>query len=129
MMNRKKNDNSAARESGKRRRLVPVVMLGILAAAAAIRITFLIQLSGTDLGEILPLDMRFYHDLGAALASGSGLPQGGLTFNPLYPFFLVIVFRIFGDGLLVPRIVQALAGILTIWLIFMSARLFTGYSV
>jgi Tfp pilus assembly protein PilF len=128
MMNRKKKEDSSARESGKRHRSVPVVMLWILAAAAAIRITFLIQLSGSDLGEILPLDMRFYHDLGSALASGSGLPPGGLTFNPLYPCFLVIVFRIFGDGLLAPRIIQALAGIMTIWLIFVSARLLAGRS-
>lgn len=117
MMNRKKEES---------RRAVTIAMLGILAAAAAIRIVFLVQLSGSDLGKILPLDMRFYHDLAAALASGGGLPPGGLTFNPLYPFFLVIVFRIFGDGLMAPRLIQALAGILTIWLIFISARQLAG---
>ncbi len=112
MMNRNMTDRS-----------FPVVMLVILAAAAAVRIAFLIQLSGSDLAEMLPLDMRFYHDLGAALASGRGLPPGGLTFNPLYPFFLAAVFRFFGEGLMAPRIIQALAGILTIWMIFLSARL------
>lgn len=105
-----------------------MVMPAILTAAAVIRIVFLVQFSGSDLGEILPLDMRFYHDLGAAMAAGSGLPQGGLTFNPLYPVFLAFVFRIFGDGLLAPRIIQVLAGLLTIWLIFVSARLLAGGS-
>ncbi len=98
----------------------------ILAVAAVVRIVFLAELSRSDLGEILPLDMRFYHDLGSALASGSGLPQGGLTFNPLYPVFLASVFRIFGDGLLVPRIIQVVAGLVTIWLVFVSARLLAG---
>ena len=110
----------------KKRRYVPIVISGILAAAAAVRIAFLIQLSGSDLGEILPLDMRFYHDLGSAIASGGGLPQGGLTFNPLYPLFLAAVFRMAGDGLLAPRIIQVLAGILTIWLVYMSARMLAG---
>lgn len=109
-------------------RQVCVVLPAIIAAAAVIRIAFLVQLSGSDLGEILPLDMRFYHDLGSSMASGGGLPQGGLTFNPLYPLFLAFVFKVFGSGLLMPRIIQCMAGLLTIWLIFHSARLLAGGS-
>jgi Tfp pilus assembly protein PilF len=108
------------------RRRISILVAVILTAAAAVRITFLIQLSGSDLGAMLPLDMRFYHELGVAMASGAGLPAGGLTFNPLYPVFLAGVFRIFGDGLLVPRIIQTLAGIMTLWLIYLSARILAG---
>ncbi len=111
---------------GERHRWASIVMPAILAVAAVVRIVFLVQLSRSDLGEILPLDMRFYHDLGSALASGRGLPQGGLTFNPLYPVFLAFVFRIFGDGFLAPRIIQVIAGLVTIWLVFVSARLLAG---
>jgi hypothetical protein len=114
---------SAAAGRSKRPRWALIVMLAILAAAASVRAVFLVQLSRSDLGEILPLDMRFYHDLGSAIVSGGGLPHGGLTFNPLYPFFLACVFKVFGAGLLAPRIIQALAGLLTLWLIFLSARM------
>ena len=95
---------------------VRYLLPGLLAVAAVIRAVFLVQLSGSDVGSLLPLDMRFYHDLAASLASGGGLPAGGLTFNPLYPVFLVPMFKVFGDGLLAPRIVQALAGLVTIWM-------------
>ena len=53
--------------------------------------------------------MRFYHDLASSMASGGGLPQGGLTFNPLYPVFLAVVFKIFGERPLAPRTIQCLS--------------------
>ncbi len=105
-----------------RQNAAAIALPAIIAAAALIRIVFLIQLTGSDLGRILPLDMRFYFELANSMSSGGGLPQGGLTFNPLYPFFLALVFKISGAGLLVPRIIQCLSGLLTIWLIFRTAK-------
>ena len=126
MMNKRTEYDGAARRGGSRYGWPSLAVTAILVVAAVVRIVFLVQFSRSDLGEILPLDMRFYHDLGSALGAGSGLPQGGLTFNPLYPVFLAAVFRIFGDGLLAPRIIQVIAGLATIWLVFVSARLLAG---
>ena len=126
MMNKRTEYDGAARRGGGRYGWPSLAVPAILVAGAVVRIVFLVQFSRSDLVEILPLDMRFYHDLGSALAAGSGLPQGGLTFNPLYPVFLASVFRIFGDGLLAPRIIQFVAGLATIWLVFVSARLLAG---
>lgn len=93
--------------------LIPVF---ILAGAIAVRLTYIIQLSGSNLEGILPLDMRFYRDLAAGIAGGEGLPEGGLSFNPLYPLFLALIFRLAGEGLLVPRLLQMTLGIVTIFL-------------
>ena len=59
-----------------------IVLPAIIAAAAVIRMAFLVQISGSDLGEILPLDMRFYHELGSSMAAGgvvAGTPRGTLV--------------------------------------------------
>jgi Tfp pilus assembly protein PilF len=125
-MNKQTERDGATRRGSGRAGWPGLIAPAILVVAAVVRIVFLFQLSGSDLGKILPLDMRFYHDLGSTLAAGSGLPQGGLTFNPLYPVFLASVFRIFGDGLLAPRIIQVISGLVTIWLVFVSARLLAG---
>jgi hypothetical protein len=94
----------------------------ILLFAAALRVVFIAGLERSDIGAALPLDMRFYFDLASSLAGGGSLPAGALTFNPLYPVFLVVVFRLFGPGLLAVRILQAVAGIVTILLVFRAGR-------
>ncbi|MBD3423538.1 MAG: hypothetical protein GF417_03745, partial [Candidatus Latescibacteria bacterium] len=96
-------------------------VLVIILAAAAVRAIYLIQLHSSDLEWILPLDMNFYRDLAAGLSRGE-LPPGGLTFNPLYPLFLAAVIRIAGSSLLVPRIIQAALGVVTIYLHYLAGR-------
>ena len=43
-------------------------------------------------------------------------------FNPLYPAFLFVIFRLFGVGLLAPRIVQLAIGLFTIALVYVAGR-------
>lgn len=115
----------ASAPDGARRRIV--VLAAIVVAAAVVRVVFLAQLGRSELGNVLSLDSRFYHELAAALASGGALPGGAFTFNPLYPFFLAGVFRIFGVGLLAPRVVQLVLGVLTIVLVYAAgARMVVG---
>jgi tetratricopeptide (TPR) repeat protein len=97
-----------------------VVFAAILIAAIVIRVVMLAQISTSKLGGELSIDSEFYRELAIDIQMGMGLPEGALTFNPLYPFFLAAVFRVFGDGLLAPRIVQALLGLLTIALVYVA---------
>jgi hypothetical protein len=104
-----------------------LVFAAVLVAALAIRIIFLVQLERSELGNALALDSRFYYDLARSLSSGGSLGAGALDFNPFYPAFLLIVFRLFGEGLLVPRIVQLVFGLLTVALMFLGgSRLVEG---
>jgi len=104
-----------------------LVFTAVLVAALAIRIIFLVQLERSEFGDALALDSRFYYDLARNLSSGGSLSAGALDFNPLYPAFLLIVFRLFGEGLLVPRIVQLVFGLLTVALMFLGgSRLVEG---
>lgn len=95
----------------------------ILIAAAAVRAVWIVGLRNAEIGRILPLDMRFYRDLAAGIASGGGAGGGALTFNPLYPVFLAGIFRVFGEGFLAPRMIQSLVGLGTIVLVYACGRL------
>ncbi|MCD6380509.1 tetratricopeptide repeat protein [bacterium] len=95
---------------------------GVLITAVSIRVVYLVQLGRSDLEWLLPLDMHFYRELAERLSSGEGLPGGALSFNPLYPFFLSVIFRVSGNGLLVPRIIQALLGVFTIYLHYVAGK-------
>ena len=101
-----------------------VVFAAIMIVALAIRVALLVQLASSEFGNELSIDSEFYRDLAIDIQSGEGLPEGALTFNPLYPFFLAAVFRFFGDGLLAPRIVQAFLGLTTIALVYVAGTRF-----
>ncbi len=98
----------------------------ILAAALVVRVIFLVQLERSETGGVLSLDSRFYYDLARTLSTGGALPAGALDFNPLYPAFLAVVFRLFGDGLLAPRIVQLALGLLTVALVSLAGMRLVG---
>jgi tetratricopeptide (TPR) repeat protein len=112
------------KKPGKRRAFI---FAAIMIAAIAIRAVWLSQLSASEIGGELSIDSEFYRNLASDIMGGKGLPAGALTFNPLYPFFLSAVFRLFGTGLLATRIVQSLLGLVTIAFIYLAGmRLVEG---
>ncbi|MBN1884700.1 MAG: glycosyltransferase family 39 protein, partial [Candidatus Krumholzibacteriota bacterium] len=111
---------------GARHRRTGLLFAAILLVAVILRIVFFVELSRSPLGDIEPLDVRFYRETAAAMASGNGFPAGPLTFNPLYPVLLSVLFRLFGAGFLAARILNAAFGVLTIALVFFAARQLAG---
>jgi len=104
-----------------------LILAALLAVGIVLRVVFLVELEKSGFANVLSLDSRFYRDLAHGIIAGGGLPEGALTFNPLYPVFLVVMFRLFGEGLLAPRIVQLVIGLLTVALIYLAAlRLVEG---
>lgn len=94
----------------------------ILLAAVILRIVYIMELTGSELSAELSMDSEFYRELALDIISGRGLPEGALTFNPLYPFFLSLVFAVFGSSLLATRIIQSLLGIITVLLVYQGSR-------
>ncbi|MGD1048752.1 MAG: hypothetical protein ABR899_08395 [Candidatus Krumholzibacteriaceae bacterium] len=104
-----------------------IALAAVLALGLVVRVVFLVQLERSELGDVLSLDSRLYYDVAHAISTGGALPPGALSFNPLYPVFLAATFRLFGEGLVAPRIVQLAAGLLTIVLIYLAGlRLVEG---
>ena len=103
------------------------IFAALLVAALIVRVIFLVQIEKSDLGDALALDSRFYYDLASDVAAGGSLSQEAFNFNPLYPVFLIAVFKLFGVGLLAPRIVQLAIGLLVIVIVsWAGARLVGG---
>jgi tetratricopeptide (TPR) repeat protein len=94
----------------------------IMIAAIIIRIVWLSRLSASEIGSELSIDSEFYRTLADDILNGRGLPPGALTFNPLYPFFLVVVFQLLGKGLLATRIAQSFLGLVTLGFVFLAGR-------
>ncbi|MFA4948261.1 MAG: tetratricopeptide repeat protein [Candidatus Krumholzibacteriia bacterium] len=117
-----------ARNEPLKKRIHPAIALAaIVAAGLVVRLVFLVQLERSEFGGVLSLDSRFYYDLARAISEGGAPPAGALDFNPLYPAFLVVVFKLFGAGLPAPRIVQFALGLFTIALVYAAgARLVEG---
>jgi 4-amino-4-deoxy-L-arabinose transferase-like glycosyltransferase len=99
-----------------------LILAAILLVALVVRGVYLVQLERAELGDVLTLDSQLYYDLARDIVGGGALPREAFTFNPLYPAFLVVVFRIFGVGLLAPRIVQLAIGLFTIVLVYLAGR-------
>jgi len=93
----------------------PTILLALLALVAlGLRLLYLYQVAASPFFDESVVDARSYVEYGRELAGGawSGRP---LPFwqPPLYPYFLGLLFALFGDGLVLPRLLQALAGAAT----------------
>jgi tetratricopeptide (TPR) repeat protein len=98
------------------------ILAAILIAAFVVRVIFLVELERSELGDVLSLDSQVYYNVARDFSSGGALPPGALMFNPLYPAFLVVIFKLFGVGLLAPRLIQLAIGLFTIVLVYLAGR-------
>jgi Tfp pilus assembly protein PilF len=105
-----------------------MILAAILAVAVIVRVVFLIQLGRSELGDFLTLDSKLYYSVARMVTTGGTLPPGALTFNPFYAGFLIVMFQLFGDGLLLPRIVQLIFGLLTVVLVYLAGSRLGGGS-
>jgi len=116
-----------ARTAQTGRKIRPVlVFAALIVAAAIVRVVFLIQLERSEFRDVLSLDSRFYEELARSVLAGNAIPAGALTFNPLYPLFLAVVFRLFGEGLAAPRIIQLVLGLCTVALVYAAGARIAG---
>jgi tetratricopeptide (TPR) repeat protein len=97
-----------------------LILAALLAVALVVRVVFLIQLERSGFAGMLTLDSKLYYGVAQNISKGAALPANALTFNPLYPAFLIVVFKLFGQGLLAPRIVQLVLGLAMIVLIYIA---------
>ncbi|HZI95379.1 MAG TPA: glycosyltransferase family 39 protein [Patescibacteria group bacterium] len=96
---------------------------GIFTFALLVRAAYLKQLQTTPLWNDLPVDLGYYHDWAVRIAAGDWIGKDVFEQSPLYAYFLAIVFKLFGAGLLMPRLIQIVVGSLTCVLIYRTGRL------
>ncbi len=108
----------ASATKGERRALV-----AILATAFIVRLVAVLQARALNPDFFEPqMDALFHVEWARAIADGREHLDGPFFRAPLYPLFLAGVFKLLGDGLLLPRLVQVAIGVGTCGLAFLAAR-------
>lgn len=98
--------------------------LAIFAAAFLIRLIYLLDIRSSLLFNYLTLDPLYYHQLAQKIAAGQVAGNEVFFKAPLYPYFLGLIYAIFGDSTFTPRIIQSLLGSLSCSMTYLIARRF-----
>lgn len=85
-------------------------LAGIVLLAFALRVVYVLQSRESPLFDAPQMDALYHVEWARAFARGEDYQPGPFFRAPLYPWFLGVVFRVCGDDLLVPRLVQAAIG-------------------
>lgn len=102
------------------------LLFGLLLLAFALRVVYVLQIRASPYFDRPEMDPGYHVEWARAFARGEPFQPGQPFFRaPLYPWFLGALLALFGDGLLVPRLVQAALGTATTGLAYLiGARAF-----
>jgi tetratricopeptide (TPR) repeat protein len=97
---------------------------GILLVALALRLIFQWEIRDHPLSRQLFLDPAFYDRWARSIAAGDwlGRSQGIFYGNPLYPYFLALIYTLFGRSLFIVKVIQSLLGTITCLLLILIGR-------
>jgi 4-amino-4-deoxy-L-arabinose transferase-like glycosyltransferase len=98
------------------------ILVAILLLALVLRVVFVLQMRANPYFEDPQLDQLLFVDWARAIARGEVSRPGVFLTAPLYPWLLGLWFRVFGEDLLAVRLVQAVLGTGTVYLVFLVAR-------
>jgi 4-amino-4-deoxy-L-arabinose transferase-like glycosyltransferase len=100
------------------------LLTGVALLAFAVRFLHMRALANTPVFAVLLGDSGRYVEWGAEIAGGNWIGTGAFYQAPLYPYFLGVLFSLFGDSLDVVRMAQALLGTLACLLVAIAGRCF-----
>jgi tetratricopeptide (TPR) repeat protein len=94
----------------------------VFISAMAVRLVYMIQISDSPFFEMHQIDALWHHIWAGTIAEGNIIGDEAFFRAPLYPYFLGIIYSIFGDGPFAPRIIQSLLGSLSAVIVYLTAR-------
>ena len=98
------------------------VLLLIFLFSLALRLIYLLQIRANPHFNVPTMD-PLYHDVWAQnIASGNWIGSSIFFRAPFYPYFLALVYKIFGHGYLIPRLIQHLLGACSCVLVYLLAK-------
>ncbi|MBI2002465.1 MAG: glycosyltransferase family 39 protein [candidate division NC10 bacterium] len=109
------------------KRTVPVVAL--LALALLYRLWILFSIKDYPVLAVPAADSAMFDAWARDIAQRSFWGDEVFFFDPLYPYFLGIFYALFGHHPLAATVVQAVLGVLGLWMLFEGARRLFGYPV
>lgn len=100
--------------------------LVIVGAALLLRLIHLSQFQSTLFFDNHVMDMKYHHDWAVSLSQGRNPIDGPFFRAPLYPYFVSLVYSVFGAGPWALRLIQALMGSFSALLVFLiGCRVFS----
>jgi tetratricopeptide (TPR) repeat protein len=94
-----------------------------------IRLLFLYEMSSNPFSDCLIIDAKTYDDIGQKIAAGEYKRTEAFWQPPLYPYFLGIIYSVFGHSIIAAKIIQAFIGSISCLFIFILARRLFGNKV
>jgi len=95
------------------KRVVSSAPFLVFILALAVRLLYLIQSMHTDPMFYQPiLDSVIHHNWAYAIAKGDWIGNESFFRAPFYPYFLGLIYAVFGVNLVIPRIIQMIIGAL-----------------
>lgn len=99
------------------------LMAGVFILALAVRLIYLGQLSDAPFYHNPVGDSKIYHERAVEIAGGDVVGRDAYFHSsPFYPYFLSLVYRVFGEHLSLVRIIQILIGSANCVLIYWLAK-------
>ena len=103
---------STPRDSGRSRQDVIYFVL-LFALAAGLRVAYTLASRKSPFFDHLDLDTKFYDSWARRIAAGDWVGHEVFFMGPLYPYFLAVIYKVFGPSLVAAKLVQGLVGGLT----------------
>jgi tetratricopeptide (TPR) repeat protein len=101
-------------------------LIALLAAGLLIRVMYILEVRGNPFFEHPRLDALFHDRWAQSIAAGNVVGDSVFFRAPGYAYFLGAIYSVFGHDYLMPRVIQHLLGIATLFLLYLVARRFGG---
>jgi hypothetical protein len=116
---------AAPAAAGLERRKEIVILAAIFLAAVLVRLVFFLDYQKLPFAQTPIVDAEFHDRWAQQILAGDvfSVKQGELLYKaPLYPYFLALVYLVFGHGTAAVMLVQIVLGGLSCCLVFLIAR-------
>lgn len=123
MLSSRKGGTSKARWEALLTKYEKYIVAGIFILALVLRLFHLQQIKSHDPFFALPsVDPRVYHAWAVEISEGNWLGTEVFFNSPLYPYFLAVIYKIFGQSFFVAKLIQFLMGSFSCLLIYLLAK-------
>jgi 4-amino-4-deoxy-L-arabinose transferase-like glycosyltransferase/Tfp pilus assembly protein PilF len=97
-------------------------ILGLFIFAFLIRFIYLNQIKSSPLFDAPLLDDKYHDQWAQAILKGQDFEKGVFFKAPLYPYFLALVYKIFGHSFYMARLIQFIIGSLSCVLVYLIGK-------
>jgi tetratricopeptide (TPR) repeat protein len=94
----------------------------LFAAAFGLKMIYILQSTGSLQTQVPILDAKYYDDMAQDIAAGNIIRKEAFFMGPLYPYFLALIYSIFGRSFLLLGMIQIAGGAGTVVLTYLIGR-------